>query len=413
MNHTTMRFYTLISTVALALAALSGVLAASAAASGGGVLHYKSQAGLMPPAYGLPPDGLARAAATAPVYPYLHSYVTVTVGSWPHVLALADLTGDGYDDAALATGANLDPTNDERLHLFAGMPLTSVQRLPAGGDPESLVAADLSGDGGLDVALALAGDDALALYTQSSATLSGPLTITLPGAPDALATGDWTGDLHPDLAAVAPHSATIRLWAGGSAGLSALPIALSYPTGGYDALAVGDLDNDGDDDLVALRGAGYLTQSLVVYLQDSGTFPISYTRSPETGGYLPHSLAVGDVNGDGLDDVVVTAGGNAPHAYLNLFLQGASGLAATPITYTAYHLPSAVAIADLNHDGREDVIVLHDAWRTLSVFTQTISGTLSAYAVADVPYSDRYRPDSLALGDINRDGGLDVALVDW
>ena len=50
--------------------------------------------------------------------------------------------------------------------------------------------------------------------------------------------------------------------------------------------------------------------------------------------------------------------------------KGPTGLATTPITYPAYHLPSAVDVADVNHDGREDVVVAHDGWRTVSVYTQ-------------------------------------------
>ena len=398
--------------------ALFGSLAATGEAEtrflekpGFSTLHYKSRQNLMPPAYGLAPNTTHRAANAAPV-PFLHPYSAIPVGSWPQVLAAADFTGDNLADLALASASYFDPSNDQRLHLYSGDPLTRTQRLPAGADPAAIVAADLDGDGASDLALALAGDDALALYTQP---LTNPTTLPLPGAPDALASGDLNGDLRPDLAAVAPLSATLYLWEGQSAasGDPTLLFALPFPTGGYDALAIGDLDDDGDDDIVALRGAGYLANSVVVYLQQSGSFPLSYTLTPKTGGYLPHSLAVGDVNGDGRDDLVVTAGGNAPDAYLNVFLQQAGTLAmASRTVYSAHHLPSAVAIADLNHDGRQDVIALHDAWQTLSVYTQTISGTLAAYTVAPIPYSDRYRPDALSLADLNGDGGLDAALVD-
>lgn len=385
-------------------------------------LHYKSALGLMPPAYGLspthsplsilhPPSSILRSPFST-----LHPYTTAAVGSWPHVLALADFIGDTHNDAAIATDNDFDPANDEKLHLFAAQAggwLSRTQRLPAGTGPESIVAADFDQDGWLDVALALAGEDAVWVYTRTPGVgLNAPATLSLPGGPDALAVGDFSGDLRPDLAVVAPLSGTIHLWRGRASLPSTALFTLPYSTGGYDALDVGDLDNDGDDDIVALRGAGYLTDSIVIYWQDAGHFPMSTTLTPATGGYLPHSLAVGDVNDDGLDDLVVTAGGNTPDAYLNVFLQGAGGLATMPITYATYHLPSAVAIADLNHDGREDVAALHDAWQTLSVYIQTISGTLSAYAIAAVPYSDRYRPDALALADLDGNGGLDVALVD-
>ena len=425
MNRIT-RLIAVVFLVTLAIASLWGFLAINATAEArnqvfrkkpgfSGPLHFKSRLGLMPPAYGLPPGAFSIRAPSASPFPYLTPYTTVLVGSWPHVLAAADLTGDGRADAAVATDNLFGPPNDERLHLFAAQPsdlVSRTQRLTAGTDPEAIVAADLTTDGQADVALALAGDDVLAFYTQTGGQLSGPVTISLPGGPNALATGDFTGDLHPDLAAVAPLSSSIRLWKGASQGLDLIPFALPYPTGGFDALDVGDLDNDGDDDIVALRGAGYLTNSVVVYLQDSGHFSTSYALTPTIGGYLPHSLAVGDVDGDGEDDVLVTAGGNAPDAYLNVFLQEAGALITTPITYTAHHLPGAVAIGDLNHDGREDVVVAHDAWLTLGVYTQTAGGTLSAYATANLPYSDRYRPDALALADLDGNGGLDVALVD-
>lgn len=377
-------------------------------------LYYKSRLGLMPPAYAGGTERVQRANAAS--LTFLNPYTAVSVSSWPNVLATGNLTGDLRSEVAIATDSYFDPQNDERLHIYgaqAGAWLTRTQRLVGGADPEAIVSADLNQDQRADVVVALTGDNALAVYTQTLGLgLSVPLTVPLLGGPDALASGDFNGDLMPDLAAIAPLSSTIHLWRSRAPGLVSLPFELPYPTGGYDALVVGDFNHDGFDDIAALRGAGFITHSVVVYLQTAGAFPISATLTPEVGGYLPHGMAVGDVNGDGLDDVVVTAGGNVPDAYLNVFLQGAGGLITTPITYPAFHLPSAVAIADVNHDGREDVVVAHDGWSTLSVYTQTISGTLSAYTAADLPFSDRYRPNALSVADLDGNGGLDVALVD-
>jgi hypothetical protein len=354
-------------------------------------------------------------AVDAPAFALLGDASSTPVGGWAQVLAAADLTGDGRSDAAIATARYFDEENDEQLHLFTRQSdtLTRTQRLAAGENPESIVAADLNHDQRSDIALAVAGDSTIRLYTQNpDQGLTEAAVLPLPGAPNALAAGDFTGDLYDDLAAVAPLSGTIALWQSSAEGLKPLSNALTYPTGGFDALAVGDLDNDGDDDIAALRGAGYLQDELIIYEQHANAFPITDTRSLETGGFLPHSIAVGDINSDGLDDLVVTAGGNEPDAYLNVFLQGSSGLATTPTTYEAYNTPGPVAVGDINHDGREDVVALHDAWRTLSVYTQTISGELAPYAVADIPYSDRYRPQALTLADMDGNGGLDVALVD-
>jgi hypothetical protein len=269
-------------------------------------------------------------------------------------------------------------------------------------------------DGRQDVVMALSGDEGLLVYTQTANDgLGEPVTISLAGAPNALAVGDFNGDLHDDLVVVAPLEETIHFWASSESGLVKLPLTLPYPTGGYDALAVGDFDNDGDDDLAALRGAGYATESVVIHLQEAGSFPESFTLSPETGGYLPHSVAVGDVNNDALDDIIVTAGGNAPDAYVNVFLQISPTITTTPVVYDAFHLPTALVVEDLNHDGRHDVTLVNDGWRNLSFYGQNAGGTLDEDAVADLPYASRYRPDALVLADLDANGSLDVATVSY
>lgn len=385
-------------------------------------LHWKACLELMPPVYGAEAGevGLAAAPADSPPVLFLEPYANTKVGSFPQVLAAADFTGDGRAEATVGTARYADPANDERLHVFAGpdQPLTRLQRQVGIPNPESIVAADLNHDGSSD--LAIAGDGGIRFYSgivSPTAPLSMPLTLALPERPDALASGDFSGDLRPDLAAVLPREGSIRLWRSGLAGPQPVTEHLPFPTAGYDALVSGDFNSDGYDDLAGLRGAGTDPARVVVFLQGAGTFPISYTLTPEVGIYQAHSLAVGDLNSDGRDDLVVTAGGEAPQAYLNVFLQtpGSDGyvLSSTPVVYPAVHLPSAVAVADLNHDGREDVIVTHDGWPVISVYTQAADGALDPFRVAPVPTSSRFRPHALAVADLTHDGGLDVALAGY
>lgn len=395
---------------------LATILAAlPAAAAPRCVLHEKAALGLMPAAC----EGGAENTLLADAAPaeFLSAPVNATVGSWAQVLAAANLGGDGRSEAAVLTATNFDPPNDQRLHLFQqdGAALNLLQILPAGSDPAAALALDANLDGRLDVIGALAGDNRLAAFLQDTNYLSDTLALAQPGAPDALASGDFSGDLRPDLAVALPLSDSLRLWQSSSTGLRPSTTQLPFASDGYNALAVGDFNWDDYDDLAALRGSddpgGARRDLVTVFFQRSGTFPVSTTLSPETGGFLPHSLAAGDVNGDGRDDLLVTAGGNMPNAFLNVYLQGPDGLATTPIVLSAYHLPSAVAVADVNHDGREDVVVAHDGWRTISVYPQGADNILRAYQVATVPYSSRYRPDALAVADLNGDGGLDVAAV--
>lgn len=388
---------------------------------------------LIAPANGLAQDTPnTRADPDAPAIDFLNPPQHIATGSWPQVLAGSYFYDDSPDDIAIVTARYFDEANDEQLHLFTSEatdgeegPLTRTLTMTAGVAPAAIAAVDLNLDLRADVALALQGQAALAVYTQVTATLpitnptgltetntlTGPLLLPLPAAANALAVGDFNDDLCVDLAAVVPGNDTIHLLQSTMEGPVLRQTTLAYPTDGYDALAAGDLDNDGDDDIAALRGSGYITESVVVYLQEQGAYPVSTVLTPTTGGYLPHSLSVGDVNNDGRDDLVVTAGGNTPDSFLNVFLQGTAGLTTTVITYTAFHLPGAVAVADLNHDGRDDVIVVNEAWRTLSLYSQTAEGKLAPYAVATLPYSSHYQPHGLSLADFDGNGGLDIALV--
>ncbi|MEM7029579.1 MAG: FG-GAP-like repeat-containing protein [Chloroflexota bacterium] len=380
-------------------------------------LHYKSSKDLMPPVYNQGSNKLvALRGTTFPTVTFLSPYTIQPVGSWPQVIAGGDLNGDGQNDLALVTAYYDDVDNDRSLHLLSqiGDVLSKTQQTATGRGPKAMLASDLNTDGLLDIAVALAIDDVVKVYTQTlSQTLSSAIDLPLAGALNALAAGDISFDMHNDLAAVAPHAGTITLWEAEATGLSANSPALPYPTGGYDDLAFGDFDNDGDDDLAAMRGAGYTVDSVVIYLQKDGQFPISYTLSPEVGFYLPHGMAVGDVNNDGLDDVVVTGGGNYPDAYLSVFLQEVDGLSNTPIVYPAYHTPSAVVVEDLDHDGDQDVIALHDGFTQLSFYAQKSDGTLDDYRLAELPYISYYQPDALTLVDFTGDGGLDIAAVGY
>jgi hypothetical protein len=414
MYHSTYRTLFVVLALAMAFGSLS-TLAQSATPPG--PLHPKSADGLMPPVYLLDPNDQGIRPMASGI-PFLGQPINTASGGWAQVLAAVDLTGDNKAEATVGTGQYFDPANERQAHVFSwnGSGFTRLQKNLAGADPEAAQVLDVNLDGRPDLVMALAGSNQLALYSQTitpTAPLALAKLLAQAGAPDALAAGDFDGDLRPDLAVIAPQSGKIQFWHSTNTGLKAANRVISYPTGAYNALAVGDINNDGEDDLLALHGSGdtYRGRELSVFPHARGAALPSFTRPVTTGIYLAQSVAVGDLNGDGLDDVVVTGGGNAPDAFLNVFLQGPTGLPAWPISYATSHIPSALAIGDLNHDGREDVVVVHDGWRTLSVFLQTNNGSLAAPLTADLPYSSRYRPDALALADFNGDGGLDVGVV--
>jgi hypothetical protein len=128
--------------------------------------------------------------------------------------------------------------------------------------------------------------------------------------------------------------------------------------------------------------------------------------TPYAAGDGPQYIAIGDLNSDGLDDVAVT---NQYSNSTGVFYQAGGTLGSmTPIALPGS--PAGIAIGDFNGDTRNDIAV---AWSNvtsagfISIFNQTTSGTIGS---RDDLNAGNY-PDGLAVGDINNDSRLDIAVA--
>lgn len=376
-------------------------------------LYYKSQMGLMDEAYGIGENRNQSGFTSGSLLDMVTVYES---GSWPETVIQGQWSGNSAGEASLATSFDFDPPNDNRLHLYTQTgtgTLIRTQQVATDSVPMAMAKGDLNHDGLDDVAVVNQADDTLGVFLQLPGGGLGNMTTYATGtSPDGLALGDFNSDTRLDVAVSHAVDQTIAIYYQQSDGTLSTPTTIGVSSGGFNELEAGDVNGDGYDDLVMLRGAGHTSLHLAIfYQQDYALLPPIF-RTAQDGGFLAHGLAVGDVTDDGRADIIVTAGGNIPNAFVNVFVQQPDGsLATSPTVYPAFHLPEAVEVGDVNHDGRNDVILSHAAWMSLSVYTQTVTSTLSAYESYPLPYTDYYRPDGLALGDVSNDGGLDVLLA--
>jgi hypothetical protein len=157
-------------------------------------------------------------------------------------------------------------------------------------------------------------------------------------------------------------------------------------------------------------------RSLIVILSVSTLFaplasaqkfaqPVPYT----TGALAPNGVAVGDLNGDGHLDVVV-ANEDDPGT-IAVLLGNGDGTLQPPVTYAAGAWPGFVVLGDFNKDGHLDVAVANRAIGTpgqVLVFLGNGDGTLQPPTTYG-PFVDAF---SMAVGDFNHDGALDIAVAD-
>jgi hypothetical protein len=182
-----------------------------------------------------------------------------------------------------------------------------------------------------------------------------------------------------------------------------------YPTGSWpEAVAIGDVTGDGVNDVVMVTSFNFDDANdykLFVFQQLPDGTLAAPVKLPTMGTYTnrPESVAIGDVNGDGLNDVIV---GNAGAA-IGIFYQNKSG-GLDPVELHATPDSKCVRVADLNDDGRFDIVGLGWATNTVSVLLQQPSGTLASPAVYSAPHSGY---DDLEVGDLGPPGGRRVRLL--
>ena len=121
-------------------------------------------------------------------------------------------------------------------------------------------------------------------------------------------------------------------------------------------------------------------------------------------GKAPAFVATADLNGDGIDDLVVA--NQASNTLTILLSDGKGGFhqKASPVTPVG---PVQVAVADLNHDGKMDLVVACAASNQVSVYLGKGDGTFAP----EKDYFSGMQPSYVAIADFNGDGKLDLAVA--
>ena len=279
--------------------------------------------------------------------------------------------------------------------------------------PDSVALADLDGDGDLDAALGHVGDwvdpQVSLLFNNGDGTYAQPVFMKVSGETDDVVAADLDSDGDVDLAFAQSDSGvsgqTVLVFLNNGNGTFAPHASFACGKGPATLLAV-DADKDGNLDLVTTNGAWGELDVSVLYNDGSGAFG---SRKDFPVGGIPSGLAAGDLNGDGFPDLAVSVG--KPH--LTVLLNDGAGGFGAPATWQAnttnYAQGPGIAVADLDKDGDQDVVLYEQTgglYGSLAIFLN--SGSANFANVQHVSITNSFSMWDITVADVTQDGWPDI-----
>ncbi|MDQ3206958.1 MAG: VCBS repeat-containing protein [Pseudomonadota bacterium] len=270
-------------------------------------------------------------------------------------LAIGDIDGDHVNDIVIGHRGGVTAFNSR--NGFAGA------RAHGAGDAEYLAVLDINRDGRKDVFTQSWTDGGeLFLGDGRGGMLPAQAVETSATGANTMMSGELTGDGIADLLLASTHGEQLGFWIypGQRAGGFGAPVfhaVTSRAAAGPEAATIGDFNGDGRADVALAHGWTRPEAAIVVKFQQAdGSFGPEKVIPVFDG---PDGLATADIDGNGLDDIVVSHGGFSTLGYL---LQSGAGLGAQvrvsmPMTIWSSPRSDGVAVGDVNGDRCEDIVV--------------------------------------------------------
>ncbi|MCW3125962.1 MAG: hypothetical protein JWO03_1620 [Bacteroidetes bacterium] len=341
----------------------------------------------------------------------LAPYETTYAGAWANLAKIADINGDGRNDVIIVNGWYFSPSSDGTFFAFLqdslgglGTPvITHFTNNNGGSAGMGIDAYDFDGDGLSDVVIGF--NDTVRIFKSlGNGSFQKQFSITSGHGVDGISIGDLDNDGYMDIAVSHWNSNYIRVMWGGATAFQFTQQTYTTVNAGYDQILIAKIGRDSISSLIYMRGQGFAAPVEIYKFNNGRTIVDSIIITNSGGSFLPSakSIAVGDRQNDGYNELGLVWGGNMPDCGISFY----DSLHAAPdqIVPTT-DIPQVVAAAQMNCKPGDEYVIVHNGWNTLSVVSQDTTVTFF------LPYNTSSAPQGMAIGDINSDGYNDVVIA--
>ncbi|MGH8218696.1 MAG: FG-GAP repeat domain-containing protein [Steroidobacteraceae bacterium] len=380
------------------------------------------------------------------------SYYTYSA---PNSVVIADFNGDGFNDVAIAN-AYIDQASVTEQPGYVSLLLQNASsagsyqssvHFATDGNPSAMAVGDIAGGGSTDLAVANFNQGTISVLLETapnSAKFQTQISVPIGGLPNDVALCDVDGDGRLDLVVangdynggslvVIPQTGAGQFGSPETVGTMPTDTAdgAPVPDPAY-GVACGNFNGDGHSIDVVVTSFYEDLSSGITY-GSSGQISVFAHDPSNPGHFLPridipiygllHRVAIADVNGDGLPDIIVANEGPGSDlvgtAGAAVLLQTTAAGAATPtfadpVTFATDSAVS-IAVGDINGDGMPDIVIAsgyQNADAVEVMLNTTTKGSTTVSFGAAAPYAGLGNPSAVAIGDLNHDGLTDIGSAD-
>jgi hypothetical protein len=337
----------------------------------------------------------------------------IKVGNGPGCVEVADLNKDGFLDlivtneqdssVTILLGKGKGQFNEAKSSPF-----------PAGHGVNDVAIGDFNNDGHFDLAFANHERKYISLLLGNGKgnfipAPNSPFPVEVTPHVHGIATGDFNHDGRADLVTDSWGNDKVEILFGDiKTGFKTPGTFFNVGKHPYQRVRVADVNIDGNMDIITTNLEGNNTTILIG--DGKGNFEEA-SGSPFACGDSPFGLAVGDVNADGIPDLAIinspasTADRTGKNGMTVLLGDGAGKFRTTNGSpYDAGKIPNRIAIGDVNGDGIKDIVTSDNGDNKIYLFLMNKNGTV----LSSSPIGVGNHPKGVAIADLNEDGKGDI-----